>query len=211
MKLTPLLLLIPCLLAGTAMAGFRPVVTAVGANSITVKTSEKAGLKVTDIDSDGTRTAQAPSNIVTYQVPFGAQIVVDGLPSQLSDVHPGMTVVVTQGMDRDTAESIVASTVPPAAKPTATPLNWKPEATIGRRPRSHAISGNVVLAISPERITYGQLGTTEAKASFITPATSITINGQPSASSAITVGMSVEVTTTDGARADEITATDVDK
>ncbi len=168
---------IACLFAGASIAGVGPItVAAVSGNTITVK---------------GT----------TYQVPTTTRITVDGLPSKLSDVKPGMVVQLVQGLDRGVAESIVANTIPPKA-----PKGKGKGFSLTKG--SHA---NVVISITDDRITYGGPGTPMAHAALITPLTRIYVGGLRTESTAVTEGMPVEVTTTDGVRAEAIRANDANK
>jgi hypothetical protein len=105
-----------------------------------------------------------------------------------------MAVEFTQGTDRDVAESIIAHTVPPppAATPTPTPDKY------GRTPHitralSRKITGNVVLSLSPTRITVGEVGGEDARAYYMKPFTTVTLDGAKATLDAIQPGLSVEV------------------
>jgi hypothetical protein len=63
-----------------------------------------------------------------------------------------------------------------------------------------------VLAITADRITYGALGTTQAHAALITPQTRIYPGTGGALLAAISVGMQVDVETTDGIHAEAIRA-----
>ncbi len=63
-----------------------------------------------------------------------------------------------------------------------------------------------MLAITADRITYGALGTTQAHAALITPQTRIYPGTGGALLAAISVGMQVDVETTDGIHAEAIRA-----
>ena len=176
----------------TARASQFDQVMSVGADSISVRTNKKAGFKVTDIDIDGKRTTEKPGNVVVYHVQSLTTITVDGLPSKVSDIHPGMRVAVVAGLTPTDADSIVANTVPPPVpKPKGTPVpkgKGKPPKQAFRK-----ITEDKVLAIRPDRITVGQNGAQSATAYLITPVTAITVNGKKATVADIRTGMNVHI------------------
>ena len=180
-------------------------VISVAADSVTVRLRPGAGFKVTNIDNDGKHQVQAPRNIMTYHVSQTTQISVDGLPSHLSDVVPGMKIVVDAGVNATEAARIVANTVPPAAPtPTPKPGVKKPSFRAGFR----KITTEKVLAVNNGRITVAQDGAALARAYFIGPMTAITVNGHPAAASGIQPGMDVHIDAADQLTAATIQAED---
>jgi hypothetical protein len=210
-----LFLLLACFASGAAKPGAPTQpdkVLAVGTDTVTVQTLPKAGFKVTDIDIDGKSTVKAPGNHTIFHVLPTTQITVDGLPSKLADVRAGMKVAVVSASTPTDAASIIAYTIPPPARPAATPLNWKP--IKGRKFAKAAfrkISKEKVLSIKPDRITVAQDGASKAVAYLISPLTAITVNGQAAQATAIRVGMSVYVNAADQTTAASIAASDEDK
>jgi hypothetical protein len=110
-------------------------------------------------------------------------------------------------MDPTTAASIVAFTVPPAATPKVVSDPTGAKAKLQRsqtRSLFQGVGKEIVLAIRPDRITFGAPGTLRAKAAFITPKTGIVVDDKKSDVSAISAGMFVEEATMDGTHADHI-------
>ena len=178
-----LAILSSCVLAGRALAGL-PAISGVGADSVA-------------------------AGGVNYHVTKSTEIIVDGLPSTISDVKAGMIAMISQGLDRGTASSIVANTVPPVKKPKVAydPKNKKRPRNITRS-MGVGVTNNIVISVTDTRITYGVPGTPKAKAAFLLPATRVTIDGEKAAASELSVGMDVEVATVDGTHADMIRGTD---
>jgi hypothetical protein len=175
-------------------ATFRDKVTAVGADFITILVGKNAGYKVEDIASDGAVTAEGPSNVKKLKVGIFSTVLVDGLPGSITDVKPGMGVEFRQGMNPDEADYINAHTVPPAVKEAKTaPPDKRGRVKGVTKSLFRKITGDVVLNISPTRITVGQVGGVAARAFYIKPFTSVTLDGAATTASAIQPGMSVEV------------------
>jgi hypothetical protein len=177
-------------------------VVAVGPDSITVQTRDKAGVKVTNIDSEGNYTAQGPSNIVKYRVSKFTDITVDGLPGKLSDVHAGMMVSVTSDMTPTDAAAIVASTIPPAGEGPPLGKNGQPVS----KWESHKITLQKVLSVGTDRLTVAEDGAAKAVAYLVRPSTVITVNGKPGTLAGIQAGMIVEVNASDSHTAASIQA-----
>jgi len=173
---------------------FRDKVIAVGADTITVQTGKHPGLKVSDIAADGAITVEDPANVRQLKVGPFSTVLVDGLPGSITDVKEGMAVEFTQGTDRDVAESIIAHTVPPlpAATPTPTPDKYGRPTKVTKS-LFRKITGDVVLSLSPTRITVGELGGGEARAYYMKPFTTVTLDGAKATLDAIQTGLSVEV------------------
>lgn len=220
MKFSHILLSLIVASAGTALAATPAKqgptqlekVTAVTADTITVQTRATAGLKQTIININGEQTSEKPSNIVTYHVSVSTDIVVDGLPSKLSDVQPGMRAIVDADMNPTDAARIIADTIPPSASPAP---KKKVAAAVkgGATPRAafRKITVDKVLSISADRITVAQEGAPKAKAYLISAMTNITVNGKPGAATDIEKGMSVYITAGDQYTAGSIQATEEDK
>jgi hypothetical protein len=187
----------------------------VGPDSVQVLIRPKAGPKVTTIDPmTGAQTVQAPDNVATYTTNSRTEITVDGLPSKLSDVEAGMKIIVDCGATRTEAERIVANTVPPAAEVAQDTHSAKPtpaarKVTVKKQFRK--ITEEKVIAINAGRITVAQNGAAKAVAYFITPITSITLNGQPASAGDIRKGMNVTITAAGQYDAGTINAADDDR
>jgi len=189
---------------------FEPTVKAVSANTITVITGRDAGTKTSVQDEQGKQVTLKATNLKTYTLEPETTITVDGLPSKLADVKPGMKVSIREGTDPSVAESIVANTVPPPAPtPKPTPKSTGKPTTLEHLKK--ITSEQEVLSVTKDRITVAEPGADKAVAYFIAPITDITVNGAPGAIDKVRRGMRVTVTSMDGTTASVINAQDVPK
>jgi hypothetical protein len=176
-------------------ATFQPTITAVGQDSITVLTGLHGGLKV-KIDGK----TQTPSNVKTYRVVPSTTITIDGLPGTLAQLKKDMAVLVVEGIDQGTAESIVANNI---GKPLPTPV---PTSKNKKAPKDQVIGALRVLAVTPTTITVATPGS-KASAYLVTPDTKVIINGVVGQFHQVVVGMSV-IVASDGQTATRISAQD---
>lgn len=186
---------------------FQDTVTAVTADSITIKTGRHAGLKVTQLADLGQKESTAPAaNVEKLKIDKFTRITVDGLPGTAADLKAGMIVQVTQGTDRDVAGSIDAHSVPPPLPATKSPATTQP-AMKGTTTKAafRKISSDMVMAVSPTRITVGQPGAKAARAYYVTAATAVTIDGVAASPADLQKGMIVTVRG-DSTTAEEIVA-----
>jgi len=171
-------------------ATFVPTVISVAADSITVRTSSKPGLKVTDVDELGGNILEAPGNIQEYKVEAGTAILVNELPGTLADVQPGMIVKVNVGLDRVTVGSIDAHSIPPSPGASGGPRRKPRNKTASFGGAAHA---EVVMAITPNRITVGVPGTWKAHAYYIGPLTSVIVAHHRGAIGDVRLGAKVDI------------------
>jgi len=172
---------------------FRDKVIAVGTDSITIQVGKHPGLKIRDIASDGSASIEDPGNVKQLKVGVFSTVLVDGLPGTINDVKEGMVVQFTQGTDPEVADSIDAHTVPPAIDtPTPAPDKYGHVKNVTTS-LFRKISGDVVVSISPTRITVGEPGGNEARAYYMKPFTTVTLDGAKASVNDIQPGLSVEV------------------
>ena len=192
--------------AGRATTAAR--ITAVTADSITVRTGAHKGLKLTEVTTDGTRTVRADSNMETYKVNGFTTILVNNLPAKITDLKAGMQVSVRMTLDPKIAAAITAVDLPPEQKvePRNVDANGKPWKI---RTLSTAIDPYKVRAVGPDTLTVAQDGGKKSIAYKVRPITQITVNGTKSELEKVRVGMEVAVVaSTDPQIAATVTAKD---
>ena len=181
-----------------AHSTFEPTVADVGSDSITIQTGRNAGMKFTHLGNTGdVEDTTVPSNMKQLKVDKFTIITIDDLPGTLADVKVGMAAHFVQGMDPGVAGSIDVHTVPPAQEASPTPAKKTKGAVRGPAgpPRAalRKITSDTVLSISPTRITVGQAGAKMARAYYITPTTTVTIDGHHGSLADLHEGMKVAV------------------
>lgn len=178
--------------AGLAAGATTPArITAVTADSITVRNGTHRGLKLTTVAPDGTRTVRAASNVETYKVTGYTTILVNNLPAKIGDLKSGMEVSVRVSLDPKLAAAINAVDLPPAQKSERSQgvedSHWK------SRSIATAIDAYKVRAVSADTVTVSQDGGKKSMAYKIRPITQITVDGEKSQLGQVRVGMEVEV------------------
>jgi hypothetical protein len=194
-----------CSAAKTAIQPtFQDTVTAVTADSITIKTGRHAGFKVTQLDDIDQKKSTGPAaNVKKLKIDTFTRVTVDDLPGTAADIKPGMIVQVTQGTDPDTAGSIDAHSVPPPLPVTKAPAQKEAKKGTTTKAPFQKIVGDNVIAVSPARITVGQPGAKMARAYYVTAATTVTIDGAAASPGGLRKGMLVTV------RGDSTTAQEI--
>lgn len=87
---------------------FKPVISEVGKDTITVKTGTHPGYKVMGLDDKGLPHQEQAANVEIYGVNQRTKITLNGKPVQLTDLKGGMEVRVILGVDRKMAATIEA-------------------------------------------------------------------------------------------------------
>lgn len=166
-------------------------ITAVTADSITVRNGTNKGLKLTEVATDGTRTVRAASNLETYKVTGFTTILVNNLPAKITDLKPRMQVSVRVSLDPKIAAAITAVDLPPAQKSErsagADDTHWK------TRSLATGIDAYKVRALGADTLTVAQDGGKKSVAYRIRPITQITVDGEKSEIGQLRVGMEVVV------------------
>lgn len=168
---------------------FVPIVTAVGKETVTVRSGRNAGLKVTS--AAGTR--EPASNIETYKVTPSTTITVNGLKASLAEIKPGMRADVTAGMDRASAHRIVAVILPPPQPKPAPRAGLTDKNAKGPRTLFSRIDAYEVIQISADKITVSQAGGSRSMSYQIGSFTAVEVNGKPGELNDVRVGMKVIV------------------
>ncbi len=169
-------------------------ITAVSADTVTIRNGANKGLKLTEVATDGTRSVREASNVETYKVTGSTTILVNNLPAKITDLKAGMQASVRVGLDRNVAAAITAADVPPEQKVAREEKGEDGKAAPWKtRAMFTGIDSYKVRAVGTDTLTVAQDGGKKSIAFKVRPITQITVNGEKSTLGKVQVGMDVAV------------------